>query len=179
MKSLERALNALITATAIIAGACVIIMMVHMAADVLSRMLLGRSLTGTIAFVMNYYMVVVVCLPLAYVERLDQHIAVDVVTDRLNSRLRYHMRAWTWLVTAGIYGILTHATWIEAMQKYRRGAYVVENDLILPIWFGYFTLPVGAGLLSIYLVLKFLAYLTGTPLEGARDKTVHTGEGAP
>lgn len=171
MRAIHRTLNILTLITAVIAGVCVVVMMLHVTVDVLARLVGGRSLTGTIAFVVNYYMVIVVCLPLAFVERFDKHIAVDVLTDRLPGALRRHLRGWMNLLAAAVYGVLTYATWLEAESKYQRGSYAIENDLVLPIWYGYFTLPIGAAFLTMYLVLKFLAYLSGSPLETDRMLT--------
>ena len=176
MGHLRRALTLLVSIAAVMAGVCVIVMIVHVSADILMRLFTGRSIIGTIAFVMHYYMVIIVCLPLAFVERFNQHIAVDVVTDLLPASFRHHLRGWTYLFTASVYAVLTYATWIEAMQRYYRGAFVVEHDLLLPIWHGYFSLPVGCGLLTIYLIFKFFAYLAGAEIDPPSDNTQDDGE---
>lgn len=176
MEFIRRLLSLLVSITAGIAGVCVVVMIAHVAADILMRLVTGRSIIGTIAFVMHYYMVIIVCLPLAYVERFNQHISVDVVTDQLPASLRHHLRGWTYLFTAAVYGVLTYATWIEAVQRYHRGAFVVENDLLLPIWYGYFSLPVGCGLLTAYLFFKFFAYLAGVEIDPPSDNMQDDGE---
>ncbi len=165
---LKRSLDAVTNVTAYGAGACVVLMMIHITVDVICRAFLNLPLTGTITFVANYYMVFLVCLPLAFVERLDAHISVDVVTGRLPERWRRHLYGMTYPVTALIFGVSGYATWIEAMSKYRIRSFVIEKDIAIPIWYGYFALPVGYSLLCAYLLLKFVAYLSGQTLEPLR-----------
>ena len=164
MNALKRSLDAATNVTGVIAGACIVAMMVHITIDVILRAVFNSPLVGTITFVANYYMVFLVCLPLAFVERFDGHISVEVLTGQLPPRIRRHLYAWTWPVTAVIFGLTGYATWIEAQSKAALGTFLIEKDIAIPIWFGYFALPVGYALLSLYLLMKFLAYLLGHPV---------------
>ncbi len=168
MHAIKRIGDVVTVAAAWLAGLAVVVMMCHVTADVASRLLMGKPLPGTIVLVANYYMVLIVCLPLAFVERLDQHIAVDVVTDRLSVRLRLRLRAAAWLFSAAVFALLTYAAWLEAVDKFARKAFVIEHDLALPIWYSYFALPLGCGLLSLYLLGKFVGYIAG-PAVNDRD----------
>lgn len=161
MQRVKAILDGMTTVTAYVAGACIVLMMIHIAIDVVMRAFLNLPLTGTIAFVANYYMVFLVCLPLAFVERQDGHITVDVATSNLPAAWRKHLYGWTFLFTAAVFGVSAYATWIEAMSKYRIGAFLIEKDLAISIWVGYFALPLGYALLCLYLVLRFALYLTG------------------
>ena len=161
MNTLRRGLDAVTDLTAILAGICIVAMMAHIAVDVVIRAVMNRPLTGTITFVANYYMVFLVCLPLAFVERLDAHISVEVLTERMPPRLRRHLYGWTYPVTALVFGVTAYATWLEAVSKFAIRTFIIEKDMAISTWFGYFALPVGYALLSLYLLLKFLLYLTG------------------
>lgn len=165
MKRVNRALNAVTDLTAYAAGACVVLMMLHITLDVIFRAFLNIPLTGTITFVANYYMVFLVCLPLAFVERLDAHISVDVATSKLSEKSRHHLYGWTYLFTAVVFGVTAYATWLEATSKFAIRSFMIEKDWAISTWFGYFALPVGYALLSLYLLMKFFAYLTGQPIQ--------------
>ena len=72
-----------------VAALFVIVMMLHVCADVFSRLVLGRSLHGTIEIVSAYYMVGVIFLPLIEVTREDGHISVELLTRRLPPQIRH------------------------------------------------------------------------------------------
>lgn len=78
MNSLDRMLRIPIDAAAVIAGLSIIVMMMHIVADVTGRYLLGTPISGTTEIVSGYYMVAAVFLPLAYVARTEGHIAVEL-----------------------------------------------------------------------------------------------------
>ncbi|MDF2235669.1 TRAP transporter small permease [Albimonas sp. CAU 1670] len=150
--------------TAVVASLCIVAMMIHVALEVVCRAFLDMPLSGTIIFVANWYMVFLVCLPLAFVERLDGHIAVEVLTETFPPGLRRHLYGCTYPATAVIFAVTAYATWLEAVSKWRLGTFIIEDGLTIPIWFGYFALPIGYGLLSAMLLLKFAAYVAGEPL---------------
>ena len=170
---LKRILDRLVDLTGLAAGACIVLMMAHVTVDVVLRYFFDLPLTGTFTFVANYYMIFLVCLPLAFVERLDAHISADVVTGRLPERVRHHLYGLTYPVTATIFAVTTYATWIEATSKYAIRTFVIEKTLAIPIWFGYFALPIGYALLTLYLMFKFVAYLSGAPIEPPRRPGSH------
>lgn len=157
-------LDGAVKLTAVVASLCIVAMMVHVALEVACRAFLGMPLSGTIIFVANWYMVFLVCLPLAFVERLDGHISVEALTEIFPARLRRHLYGCTYPVTALIFAVTAYATWLEAVSKWKLGTFIIEDGLTIPIWFGYFALPVGYGLLSAMLLLKFAAYVAGAPL---------------
>ncbi len=178
MISIKRILDAATNVTAVIAGLCIVVMMIHVTADVVMRSFFDHPLTGTIVIVANYYMVFLVCLPLAFVERLDQHISVEVLTDMFPPRIKHHLYGWTYPVIAVIFAIIAYATWTEAIGKFALRTFMIEKHMAISIWFGYFALPVGYALLCLYVLLKFVAYLMGQPilperLRGAEELAVN------
>lgn len=177
MPILKRILDVVTNVTAIIAGLCIVVMMVHITLDVVLRAFFNKPMTGTITFVANYYMVFLVCLPLAFVERFEGHISVEVLTNRLPDRVRHHLYGLTYPVTAVVFAVTAYATWIEAASKFAIRTFIIEKHMAIPIWFGYFALPVGYALLSVFLILKFIGYLAGNPIlpermEGTEDMAV-------
>ena len=178
MGPVKRILDVMVDAAGVVAALAVMAMMVHVTLDIVLRYLFDAPLTGTITFVSHYYMVFLVCLPLAFVERMDGHIAVDVVTERMPERWSYHLRHIALLPSAAVVGLVAYATWDEAASKFERGVFIMENDMQVPIWIGYFALPLGYGLMGLYLLLKFAAYTQGRPITHGRG-AVAAPESAP
>lgn len=168
MRAIGRFVDMLVSASAVIAGAAVVLMMVHVSVDVTLRYLVNSPPPGTITFVSNYYMVALVCLPLAFVERMNGHISVEVLTERFPSRFGHHLYNLTLLLSASVTALVCWATWQEAVSKYMLQTFIMERQFRIPIWYGYFALPAGYGLMTLYLLLKFAAYVTGTPLAPSR-----------
>ncbi|MEW5424808.1 TRAP transporter small permease [Amorphus sp. 3PC139-8] len=70
-------------------GACVMgLMAVHVVTDVAFRYFAGFSLAGTTEIVSRYYMVTLIFLPLAYVQRKGQHIDASLLADLLSPRFQ-------------------------------------------------------------------------------------------
>lgn len=161
MRRIAQGLDLITTLFSVIAGIAVTLLVLHVSADVFSRSALGHTLPGTIPAVANYYMVLIVCLPLAFVERKNAHISVDVLTNLLPKGFTVHLFGWTYLFTALIFGFVAYASWIEALAQFGMGKFVIEQDIKIIIWIGYFAVPLGYGLGALYAFLKFLLFLTG------------------
>lgn len=169
-----RFLSRCIDIVSLIAGTLVVVMMVQVAVDVVARYIIGRPLPATTVFIAQYYMLFVVFLALALPERTNSHISVELVTERLPARLQYHLASWVHLLCAVIFWIMAQASWGDAMGKFRSNATVIEGGIAVPIWPGYFVVPIGCALMAIVLLYRFIVYLTGwrsglgeTPVTGA------------
>lgn len=178
MGQVKRILDVAVDLTGVAAALAVLLMMLHVTTDIVLRYLFNAPPPGTITFVSHYYMVFLVCLPLAFVERANGHIAVDVVTDRLPERWSYHLRHIALLPSAAVVGLVTYATWVEALGKFKRGTFLMEQGIQVPVWIGYFALPLGYGLMTLYLLLKFVAYLQGRPVPYGAGASAADSEGA-
>jgi TRAP-type C4-dicarboxylate transport system permease small subunit len=164
-KAIERITSVL----AAIAAIAVALMMVHITISIITRSGFDHALTGVITIVSNYYMVIVVCLPLAFVERKDAHITVDVLTNHLPERARVRLFGWTYLLSALVFGLVAFASWGEAVTKYGMNLVSVENDIAIPTWIGYFAVPFGYGMGALYALLLFVRFLIGTPPPAAAN----------
>ena len=161
MYRLGRWLSGLTSATTLLGGVAIALMMLHITADVVLRYLFSAPLPGTITYVSNYYMIIATFVPLAYAEKLDAHITVEVVAERLPRRIQRHLAHWLLPVCAVVLAFMTVKTWTEALGKYEMKASLVEGGTTIITWPGYFMLPLGLGLMVLVLLYKFLVYLTG------------------
>tara|TARA_R100000935_G_scaffold58904_1_gene99398 strand:+ start:24463 stop:24972 length:510 start_codon:yes stop_codon:yes gene_type:complete len=151
--------------TSILAGIAIVAMMLQVTVDVTLRYLFGMQLMGTLTIVSYYYMVIVAFVPLALAERRGAHISVEFVTDHLPPRIRHHLAGLILLPTAAVGFILTWRTFETATRAFRTGAAEVNGFSRVPVWPAYYALPLGAGLMTLIIVLKFAAYALNRDIE--------------
>lgn len=169
MRIITNVIDRITSAMAIVAGIAVVLMIVHTTAAIITRSAFDFALTGTITIVSNYYMIIVVCLPLAIVERKDAHINVDVLTNHFPASVQKQLFGWTYLLSAVVFGLIAYSSWDEAVSKYRIGLISVERNIAIPTWIGYFAVPLGYGMGTIYTLLRFVRFLIGEPDDDARN----------
>ena len=165
MKLLSRLLARAANWTSVLAGLAVVAMMLQVTLDVTLRYLIGKPLMGTLTMVSFYYMVIVAFVPLALAEQRDAHISVDFVTEALPVRLKYHLAGLMLAPAALVGGILTWRTFEAAMRAFRMGAAETSGFSRIPVWPAYFALPLGAGLMTLIIMLRFAAYATNQQVE--------------
>ena len=167
MTHLDTAIRWLALATAGLAVLAIVAMMAHVNADVFGRVLFDTPLPGTIEIVSHWYMVALAFLPLAYVERVDGHIDVELLAPLQPPRLRRINLAVAKLVAAGYYGLLAYVSADRALEKWAIGEYAM-GSIAFVIWPTRFFIPVGVGLLAVLLVVKSLRILLNGDSTGNR-----------
>ena len=170
MRWLDTAVRWLTLATAGAAVLALVAMMVHVNADVFGRVLLDMPLQGTIEIVSHWYMVALAFLPLAYVERLDGHIDVELLTYVQSPRVRRINLALAKLVAAAFYALLACVSFDRALEKWAIGEYAM-GSIAFVIWPTRFFIPVGVGLLVILLVIKSVRILVLAEDQEGRQRT--------
>ncbi len=103
--------------SALAAAAALVLMMVHVFADVIGRYVFNSPIEGTLETVQIYYMVMVVVLPFAYVTRKDGQIIVALFTQKMAPRPLAALDAAVGMVTLAFLGLLTWMSGIEAVEK--------------------------------------------------------------
>jgi len=157
-----RLLGWIVQAATWLAAAAAVLMMVHISVDVISKYVFRTPLPGTITIVSNYYMVLVAFLPLAFAERRNGHIGVEVLTTRFPARVQRILNILSLLFCAAVFAALTWQSWIEAGRALAIGAFEIEFDVKLLTWPARYLLPLGAGLMTAALLAKAaLALLRG------------------
>jgi len=132
----------------------VLAMMLHICADVIARTVFEVSVPATLEMVTRYYMLMLVLLPLAWVERKRFMIAVEAFSGVFG---RVGLRVVDVLVAAiciGVYTVLMVSTWDKALEQFNIGAYIVALDTQIIIWPGYFALPFGFGLAALVCLIR-------------------------
>ena len=148
----RKALFGVSDAFAWIGGLLVLIMMVHVVLDVTLRFF-GIPLKATIEIVQAWYMIPLAFLPLAYVEKVDGHIAVELLSQHLGRRAQDVLIALVSLLCAIYFAGFALRTGEDAIGKYKVGELAL-GDVAIIVWPTRFALPLGCGLIAIFLVYK-------------------------
>ena len=139
-----------------IACAAAALMMVQISVDVASKLLLGRPIIATIEIVSTYYMVALVFLPLAFVDRTGGHIAADLLTRAMGRRSRA-LTLWLMdLLVLVTIGLLFWYTLDEAIRRTVDGEVWRSGEYLLPVWPSRWLLPIGSGMMAISVLVRLI-----------------------
>lgn len=154
MNTLSRIADKLTDALSYLGMVGILAMMLHICADVIARTVFEVSVPATLEMVTRYYMLMLVLLPLAWVERKHFMIVVEAfsgVFGKLGLKLLDVLVA---IVCIGVYSVLAVSTWEKAMEQFNVGAYIVALDTQIIVWPGYFVLPLGFGLAALVCLVR-------------------------
>ncbi len=142
-----------------IASIFVVIVMLYMCAEVLSRKFLGRPLPGVIDWI-EVLMVTFAFLGASYCQRVGGHVRMDLLVGRL----RGHKRVlWTFealAIAVGLFYIATIA--YRSFTQDFMWAYTLGDstmDIYLPVWPSKLVVSVALSLLSIRLAVNLWGYI--------------------
>lgn len=155
-----RLLGGASTLLACIGGLGLVLMMLHITADVIARYVFNAPLHGTVEIVSAYYMVAVVFLPLAMIERVNGHIIVELLTQHFSRRAQEIGIGLVALLSAAYFGAFAWQTWGDALQKYAVGEEAL-GTVAVTVWPTRFYLPIGCGLITLVLVHKAVRLFAG------------------
>lgn len=140
------------------AGLLIVVMMVHVAADVFARLVFRTPIDGTIEWVAGYYMVAVVFFPLAYVSRGEGHILIELFTSKLPARGRAALDCMGATLTFVYVGLMAWQTGIEAIEQTEGHETWETADSLITIWPSRWLLPIGCATMAIYFAWLIAEY---------------------
>lgn len=152
MRWLEIPINLLLW-IALVAG---FLMMMHVSIDVTGRYFLNRPLHGTTEVVRFWYMVTLCYLPWAWLTRHDNQIVAGVFERIGTAWFGYWMEVCVKVFMLAYVSTFAWQTAVRAIQQTRAGEVEEAGSGFIEVWPSRWALPVGAGLMAIYLVLRIL-----------------------
>lgn len=152
---IERAIRGIATLLAALAGVAVLLMLLQTVTDVAMANLAGRPIPGNLEIISLYHMVVLVFLPLAFVEMRHEHISVDLVVRLLPRPAQRAILVVSYLVSAVFFAVLFYQTLLDALGSWRLGE-LTMGAIYVTIWPAKFALP--AGFLAILLMVLLHAW---------------------
>ena len=161
----ERPLRRLGEGLAVAGGAALVLMMLHIVADVATKYLFNDPIDGTTEIVAAYYMVAVVFLPLAYVTFAEGHLIVELFTARMKGRPLAALVGCAGLVTFAYLLFFVWFTGVEAVRRTREGeAWETSVDLVA-VWPSRWFLTVGLAAMALYVALALVRHFGRGPGE--------------
>ena len=143
--ALLRVIDVLSAALMIVGGIALMLMMLHVTADVVGKFVFHQPVPMTLEMVSNYYMVAVVFLPFAAVERMNGNIHVELIYAHLPRVIRRSLDLLSYVLFAVLLYLMTASTWGVAIKKYNVGEFIMGSYAV-PIWPTRFLVPLGCGL---------------------------------
>jgi TRAP-type C4-dicarboxylate transport system permease small subunit len=171
MGMLARALDALTHILVVVSGIAMGLMALHIVTDVAGRYLFRAPLPGTVEFVSSYYMVILVFLPLALVQRRDGHFVAGLFTDHLPAPIKQRLMAVTHLTMAIVAALLAWRGVAAAEYATGTGEQVQPGLFIIYTWPGRWLVPLGLGLMALQALVNAVRLFAGRaldPLEAGR-----------
>lgn len=153
---------------ALLGGLGIVLMLVHVFADVLSRHLFNQALPATVEIVSRYHMVAAAFLPLAWVELNRSMISVEILTGAMSKRAVRVSDIAVLLLSAVIYAVLSYASLRAAIPHYERGAFIISLSTSVPVWQTYFILPVAFVLAAVVTLARAVTLIIGIDEEPSR-----------
>lgn len=144
-----------------IAGAALLLMMVHITVDVVANMVLRSPVPLTNAAVTQYYMIAVAYLPLAAAEYRGAHISVDLIVNWLPQGLRRVLDHFVQFVALLVYGALGLQALQLGLEKLGTDAFLMEQTTRVTTWPSYFIVPAGFFLVALLLAVRIACRILG------------------
>ena len=169
MARAESLLGALTSLFLWLAAAATAAMMLHVAADVVAKLIVRHPIVGTLEMVSLYYMVAVVFLPLAAVQRERRHIFIELFTQRLGVRGQRTLDALALFLTFLLAATLFWRSLEVAIEKTLVGELANNIEFQIEVWLGRWFPVVGFALTAAWCFLQLIqdviAIFTGEALD--------------
>ena len=144
----------------LLGGVGVVLMMLNIVADVASKLLWNAPIQGTLEVSSYYYMILLVMLPMAFVEMQDEQISVDLLFDRFPEIVQRALLVLTGLAAAAILSVMAWRTGLDAIRAIRVGEVVMGSREVI-VWPARMVLPLGFGLAAVASLLRAVLALRG------------------
>lgn len=169
LTTVERALTAFSNLMMVVAGVAITAMMLHIAGDILAKLVLNKPIIATLEIVTWYYMVATVFLPLGYIQVHRKHLMVELFTMKMSKRSLAKLEGVVSIVGCIYVAILCWLTLEHAIEQTANNEVQDATFFDLPVWPSRWMLPIPTAAMS-------LIFLT----QGIRDLTYgFTGRGSP
>lgn len=136
----------------------VIAMMFHITIDVVMRPFGSFSVPATLTMVTKYYMIALTLLPLAWVEKNQSMIVVEVLSKFYKGWVLTLNNFSVNFASFCLYSILAKATWHQAIDQFHAGTYAASLNIHIPIWPAFFILPLSFSLASLVCMARLFQH---------------------
>ena len=136
------------------AGIAIGLMAINVVLDVFTTYVFTKPIPGTLEVVAYYYMIAVVFLPIAGVERVNGAVSVELFYTMASPSIRRFMRISAILISLLFFGMLCYRTWLDALESLAKLEHV-EGIWDVVVWPGRFFLPFSFAATCLVLISRF------------------------
>lgn len=154
MLLLDKVIRLMTLILVVIGFAAVALMMLHITADVLLRSAFDIAVPATERIVTRYYMIALTLLPLGWVEWSKSMIAVDAFSVVYGKQGERFIGVLVSVLSAAIYFIFCIATWLQAVEQFNIGSYIMSLNLVIPLWPTYFIVPIAFFMATLVCIAR-------------------------
>lgn len=166
---LQRLFRQICTLLMLTGGLGVMALMLNVTLDVASKLFWNAPIQGTVEVSSYYYMVVIVMLPMAFVEYEDEQISVDLLFNHFSVPIQRICLALTCLATAVFLSVMAWRTGLDAVRAWQVGEVVMGSREIV-VWPARLLLPLGFGLAALAALIRLVLVAQGRAItKGAED----------
>ncbi len=155
----SRVIGWLSYAAAVVSAALVLVTLAVTGFSVFRRYVLGRPVTWTDEL-SGFLVVAIVMLGAAEVLRRDEHVSVDILSERTVGVKRWMLSFWSNLSVAAVAAVLFFSS-LNAVQFSRMIGVYSDGYLEAPLWIPQTFMLVGVGLLFLMAVARMLDLVIG------------------
>lgn len=157
-KNIKIAFNSGCRAVNALGGVALVVMMLLITTDVLTRSLFDRPINGVFEIV-ELLMAVTVSMGLAYAGVQGAHVAVDFLVGRFSSRTQHFFDTVNHLISAGLFALICWKSLEQAAMA--RGSETTTVLLELQLFPYLIVLGICTGLLSLAYLFQLMDTLKG------------------
>lgn len=149
----------LVNASVIVAAFCIVIIVAIGTGDTIGRALFSRSVVGGIE-ISEALLAVSIFASLAYVQKQQGHIVVDIISNRYGPRLKRIMTIIVLILTLAVFVFLTWRTGAAAARAWQFNE-IAQGSLPVPIWLAKWVATISLGIASIESFRQLVRALAG------------------
>lgn len=139
---LDRSIYLLNRGFLVFAAVALILMMFHVTVEVAGRATGAFTMIGTLEVVSFYYMIMLVMLPMGFVELRNEHIRVDLFVQWMPAPLQLILYVLSCLMSMTFFAMMFWQSFYDALNSTQRMETIMSN-FIFYIWPSRWALPIG------------------------------------
>ena len=176
---IDKGLKATERAVALVAVGFMLAIMLVVTADVVMRYLFNSPFPWAYDLIALYLMAGVFYFVLSDAHREKMHVGIDILQARMGPRVRHFADLLTALISLALFSLIAYVGAQSAWESLANDE-VMAGSIPWPMWLSAITVPIGATLLALRLVLQFIGHLcgltTGRAFPSDSGVGVHHGE---
>ncbi|WP_162321111.1 TRAP transporter small permease [Nesterenkonia haasae] len=173
---MERVIIGVSRVMGVIAASAIVVLMLAIVADVVTRFLTGSSLPAMVEL-SESALIVSIFFGLAWAGTSGAHVSVTLFTDRLGKGVNRFLGVVVWGLSGGLAAWLTYATTLRAISATERNE--IRMGLVQwPMWPLRWVVAVGLAVFFLVCVINLVRVLRGMDILPAHTEEEARGEAA-